>query len=83
MAEVKAGRMIRDVSQWSGVLLLRAWVEGESLDGLRVRVIRVEYSGETSTMIAGTIETTCDIVERWLNELLRGGPDAPAPVTRG
>lgn len=57
--------------------MLRAWVEGESLDGLRVRVIRVEHSGETSTMIAGTIETTCDIVESWLNELLRAGPTHP------
>ena len=83
MADVKAGCMIRDVSQWSGVLLLRAWVEGESLEGLRVRVIRVEHSGETSTMIAGTIETTCDIVESWRKELLRGGPGAPPRVTGG
>ena len=30
-------------------------------------------SGETSTMSAGTIETMCDIVENWLNELLRAG----------
>ena len=63
--------------------MLRAWIEGESLDGLRVRVIRVEHSGETSTTIAGTIETTCQIVEIWLNELLRGGHDAPTPVTSG
>ena len=77
MAKVKARRMIRDVSQRSGVLLLRAWVEGESLEGLRVRIIRVEHSGETSTMIAGTIETTCDIVESWLKELLRGGTTHP------
>jgi hypothetical protein len=83
MADVKAGCMIRDVSQRSGVLLLRVWTEGESLDGLRVRVIRVEHSGETSIMIARTIETTCQIVERWLNELLSGGRDAPPPVTRG
>jgi len=57
----------------SGALLLRAWVEGESPHSLRVRVIRIHPSGETSTLSAGTVEMTCDIVERWLNELLAAG----------
>lgn len=73
----KAGHMIRNVGQRSGVLMLRAWVEEESSNGLRVRAIRIEPSGETWTMHAATIKTTCDIVENWLNELLRAKPDAP------
>jgi uncharacterized Fe-S cluster-containing radical SAM superfamily enzyme len=70
--------MSRDQAEPSGVLVLRAWVEGETLDGLRVRVIQVENSGETSTMIAGSIERTCRVVEGWLNELLRTG-QVPLP----
>src|SRR5262249_31879069 len=76
--------MMRNVAQLSGALLLRAWVEGDSSYGLRVRIIRIHPSGETSTMSARTIEATCDMVENWLGELLRAGtPHAqPPPVTR-
>ena len=63
--------MMRDFAQPSGALLLRVWIEGDSSHGLRVRIIRIHPSGETSTMSARTIETTCDIVENWLSELLR------------
>ena len=63
--------MTHNVAQPSEALLLRAWIEGESPHSLRVRVIRIHPSGKTSTMSAGTVEATCDVVENWLNELLR------------
>jgi hypothetical protein len=73
--------MMRNVAQPSEALLLRAWVEGDSPHGLRVRIIRILPSGETSTMSARTIETACDIVENWLSELLRTStpPSQPPP----
>jgi hypothetical protein len=70
---VDARLMTRKAAQPSGALLLRAWVEGDSSCGLRVRIIQIHPSGETSTMSASTIETTCDIVENWLSELLTAG----------
>ena len=73
MAGLDARLMIRNATQPSGALLFRAWVERESSHGLRVRVIRIHPSGETFTMSAGTTETTCNIVESWLNELLEAG----------
>jgi hypothetical protein len=83
MAGVDARLMTRNAAQPSGALLLRAWVEGESPHGLRVRVIRIHPSGKTSTTSAGTVEMTCDIVESWLNELLGAGTTPqPPPVTR-
>ena len=69
--------MTRNAAQPSEALLLRAWVEGESPHGLRVRVIRIHPAGKTSTMSAGTVEVTCGIVETWLNELLQTGRDDP------
>jgi hypothetical protein len=69
--------MKRKAGQPSGALLLRAWVEGEPPHGLRVRIIRIHPSGETSTMSAGTVKATCDIVENWLNEMLRASTPPP------
>jgi hypothetical protein len=65
--------MKRNFAQPSEALLLRAWVEGDSSHGLRLRIIRILPSGETAIMSARTIETACDIVENWLRELLRTG----------
>jgi hypothetical protein len=84
MADVNAGCMMRHGRERSGQLLLRAWVEGESANGLRVRIIRVNPRGEPSATAATTVETTCAIVQSWLNDLLGEGetPKPPPPVTR-
>lgn len=81
---VETRLMMPNVAQPSEALLLRAWVEGDSSHGLRLRVIRIRPSGETTTMSARTIEAACDIVEKWLSDLLRTGtpPSQPPPVTR-
>jgi hypothetical protein len=62
---------MENIGEPSGVILLRAWVEGGSPAGLRVRIIRIHFSGTTSVISAGTVEATCEIVASWLNELLR------------
>lgn len=73
--------MTENTGQLSGTLLLRAWVEGGRPDGLRVRVIRIDQSGATSTVSAGSVTATCEIVTAWLNELLTGStaPSLPPP----
>jgi hypothetical protein len=73
--------MTRYAAQPSGALVLRAWVEEQSLQGLRVRVIRIQSSGETSTVSAGSVEATCDIVKACLNELLEAGSTTPGSVS--
>jgi hypothetical protein len=62
--------MMEDMGEPSAALLIRAWVEGEPSTGLRVRVIRIHQSDETSGASAGTVEATLEIVASWLNELL-------------
>ena len=66
--------MVRKKGQRSGVLLLRAWIEEGTPDGLRVRVIKVEQAGEPSAMVAGTVEATCTIVANWLRDLVSADP---------
>lgn len=72
--------MRENIGEPSGVILLRAWVEGGSPDGLRVRVIRIRHSGTKSIISAGTVEATCEIVANWLNELLTDGTTPQAPL---
>jgi hypothetical protein len=79
MTGVDAGRMMRYGSERSGQLLLRAWVEGESAHGLRVRIICIYPLGEPSASVAATVETTCAIVRNWLNELIKAGSVAEPP----
>jgi len=77
---VDAQGMMENIGEPSGIILLRAWVEGRSPEGLRVRVIRVRHSGTTSISSAGTVEATCEIVANWLNELLREGTTPRPPL---
>ena len=58
--------------------MLRAWVEDESLQGLRVRVIRLHAEGEPTSTVVSTVEAACTLVQGWLNELL-GASSAPKP----
>jgi hypothetical protein len=54
-----------------GVLVLRAWIEGNHSDGLRVRILKLtdaESGGEPEQMAAATIEQACEIVRTWLVE---------------
>jgi hypothetical protein len=73
MTVLDAQSMTRPSGERSATLLLRAWVEEESLCGLRVRIIRIHPRGEPSTSVVASVETTCAIVQDWLHELLRPG----------
>jgi hypothetical protein len=56
----------------TGVLVLRAWVEANSDNGLRVRITRTTPGGTTEAVIsaAATVDDVCTIVRSWLEELL-------------
>jgi hypothetical protein len=55
----------------TGVLVLRAWVEGE--DGLRVRVAWSTHGAraEQSTRASATVDGVCALVRAWLEGLLQ------------
>jgi len=73
----EAGLMTPDVHERSGTLLLRAWLEGESWRGLRVKITQIRHGSEPTVVITTTIETTCAVVESWLREL--GSNSRPPP----
>ena len=55
----------------TGVLVLRAWVEGDGGRSLRVRVTRTIH-GDTRELVssaAATVDGACAIVRAWLEEL--------------
>lgn len=54
-----------------GVLVLRAWIESNHSDGLRVRILKLtdaESGAEPEQVAAATIEEACAIVRAWLVE---------------
>jgi hypothetical protein len=62
-----------------GVLVLRAWIEGDHPDGLRVRILKLTDAGsggEPEQMAAATIEEACSIVSRWLEDFTSRAADA-------
>lgn len=81
MAQVHVGCVKRRSGERRGVLLLRAWVEGEPPLGLRVRIIRLHGEGEPSSTVTSTVDATCALVQSWLNELLKTSPP-PKPPSR-
>jgi hypothetical protein len=56
----------------TGVLVLRAWVEADGNNGLRVRIIRTIPGGTTEAVssAAATVDGVCTMVRNWLEELL-------------
>ena len=61
--------------QRTAVLVLRAWVEDESPQGLRVRIIRIEpdsKSASTERVISAsaTVDGVCATIRVWLEELM-------------
>ena len=56
-------------SERTGVLVIRAWIEGEPRS-LRLRITRtldISSRDEESTT-AASVEEACDVVRRWLEE---------------
>jgi hypothetical protein len=57
-----------DTSESSGgILILRAWVEGE---GLRVRITQVIGRTERPVTAVATVNEVCETVRHWLEELI-------------
>ena len=60
----------------SGLMILRAWLETDSGDALRVRIISTtSESGEPRQSAASTVEGVCAQVRTWLEELAAGRMD--------
>lgn len=71
-----------------GLLIVRAWVEGTSEDGLRAVVTRtLDVAGGQETVThAGTVQDVLAVTETWLRALTSarpgtedGSPGEPAP----
>jgi hypothetical protein len=58
----------------TGVLVLRAWTEGEP-PRLRVRITRVAdvSSGAEDSIAVASVEEACAVVRRWLEAFVRDG----------
>jgi hypothetical protein len=53
-------------------MILRAWVEADGPQRLRVRVIRLRHdrAGEPAVGVAATIDGVCALVRAWLEQLV-------------
>jgi hypothetical protein len=53
-------------------MILRAWVETDGPQRLRVRVIRLRHdrAGEPAIGVAATIDGVCALVRTWLEQLI-------------
>jgi hypothetical protein len=65
----------------TGVLILRAWVEGRSGDRLRVRVTQVLDGQESPVTAAANADDVCDQVRRWLTALVESSGTGDTPGT--
>jgi hypothetical protein len=68
----------------TGVLVLRAWVEADGNNGLRVRITRTIPGGTTEgvSSAAATVDGVCTMIRNWLEELLHGRQPLPPPAQR-
>jgi hypothetical protein len=70
--------------EWTGgVLVLRAWVEADAGNGLRVRITRTAPGGttEAESSAEASVDGVCTKVRSWLEELLRHRQRFAPPVT--
>ncbi len=56
----------------TGLLLVRAWIEGDDQSTFRARITqRIDITGTEQTVTAtATAEETCEAVRRWLERFL-------------
>ena len=68
----------------TGVLVLRAWVEADGDNGLRVRITSTASDGasEVISRASATVDGVCTLVRSWLEELLHGRWP-PQPSSQG
>jgi Mg2+ and Co2+ transporter CorA len=59
----------------TGVLVIRAWVETNSADRLRARIMRAyDFDRPEQSILAASAEEITAAVAEWVAELLDGGP---------
>ncbi|MGH8932084.1 MAG: hypothetical protein ACRDZO_16055 [Egibacteraceae bacterium] len=58
----------------TGLVLVRAWVEGNDRSTFRVRITQRNDITETEQTVTATatVEETCEAVRRWLERFLEG-----------
>lgn len=66
------------------VLVLRAWVESSGTQRLRVRITRMTWPIQGTTVepmrtASATVDGVCATVRAWLEGLVDGPPPGPAP----
>jgi hypothetical protein len=55
----------------SGTMILRVWVEGGQLDGLRVRILRTIGQHQAPPVAVSGVDDVHAVVQAWFDELLR------------
>ena len=62
-----------EASERVAAALVRAWLEADEDAVLKVRVASVSETGELTTLgTATSVDAACDIVRRWLQDLVDG-----------
>ena len=69
-----------DRLEHTGVVVLRAWVDGGSPGGLRVRIIRVVGQTEPTAAAAATVDGAVALVRAWLEGLLESADPGSRPL---
>ena len=66
-----------EITERSGVLVVRAWVEGGTPAGLRARITQSRDLASTEQLVtaAATVDEILATVRAWLNALLLEQPD--------
>lgn len=75
--------MTTDSTERTGVLVLRAWIEGDPSTGLRARITQAVDNAAPEYLVAtaATVEDVCAGVRGWLEELIaRQLPQRPTLV---
>ena len=54
----------------TGILIVRAWIEGEPAS-LRARLTRVVEGRERPVITTASVDEACEVVRRWLLEVAR------------
>jgi hypothetical protein len=75
--------MTAEATERTGVLVLRAWIEGDPSTGLRARITQAADNAAPEYLVAtaATVEDVCAGVRAWLEELMaRQVPQRPTLV---
>jgi hypothetical protein len=75
--------MVTEPTERTGVLVVRAWIEGDASTGLRVRVTEAVDNAAPEYLVAtaANVDDVCEGVRGWLEDLIaRQKPPGPTLV---